>query len=170
MQSAVFLARHEADAEHVLAPGEVFPLALAGNHSQGTLFRDGSHLITPELEAVFDAIAKHFDGFFVGRFDVRYSAPDEFCAGRGFAIVELNGVTSESTNLYDPSWSLWRAYLVLFRQWALLFRIGRANRALGHRSWTVWELMKLLRTYYRDGGGAAFRTDRSSPHTCAFSE
>ena len=60
-------------------------------------------MVTPDLEAAFDCVARHFDGFFVGRFDVRYANPEEFLAGRGFAIVELNGVTSESTNLYDPS-------------------------------------------------------------------
>lgn len=110
MQATVFLSRHATEADRVLDEGEAFPLALAGNHCQGTLFRDGSHLVTPELEAAFDAVAKRFDGFFVGRFDVRYSDPAEFRAGRGFAVVELNGATSESTNLYDPEWPLWRAY------------------------------------------------------------
>lgn len=150
MQAEMFLARHVADADRVLVTDEAFPLALAGNHCQGTLFRDGGHLITPELEAAFDSIAKHFDGFFVGRFDARYSDPTEFRAGRGFAIVELNGVTSESTNLYDPSWSLVRAYRTLFRQWALLFRIGHKNRLCGHRPRSARELLKLLRVYYRD--------------------
>lgn len=150
MQATTFLARHTADAGHVLAEGEALPLARAGNHCQGALFRDGSRLVTPELEAAFDAIAKRFGGFFVGRFDVRYSDPAEFRAGHGFAIVELNGATSESTNLYDPSWPLWRAYATLFRQWALLFCIGAANRARGHRPVGVRELLGLLRTHYRE--------------------
>lgn len=150
MQAAVFLARHSADTGRVLAEGEVFPLALAGNHCQGTLFRDGSHLVTPDLETAFDALAKGFDGFFIGRFDVRYSDPAEFRAGRGFAVVELNGATSESTNLYDPSWPLWRAHLTLFRQWALLFRVGAANRARGHAPITVRELFGLLRAHSRE--------------------
>jgi membrane protein DedA with SNARE-associated domain len=155
MQAATFLARHAADADRVLADGETLSLALAGNHCQGTLFRDGGHLITPELEAAFDAIATRFDGFFVGRFDVRYADPEEFKAGRGFAVVELNGVTSESTNLYDPSWSLGRAYRTLFRQWSLLFRIGHANRLLGHSPVTLRELAALLRGYYRGRSAAA---------------
>jgi hypothetical protein len=44
--------------------------------------------------------------------------------GDDFAIVELNGASSESTNIYDPSRSLFQAYRTLFRQWALVFRIG----------------------------------------------
>ncbi|AWM40437.1 hypothetical protein GobsT_10620 [Gemmata obscuriglobus] len=150
MQAAVFVSRHPADAGRVLGAGEPFALGLAGNHCQGTLFRDGAHLVTPELEAAFDALAKHFDGFFVGRFDVRYADPAEFRAGRGFAVVELNGATSESTNLYDPAWPLWRAYRTLFAQWALVFRVGAANRARGHTPVRVRELFGLLRAHYRD--------------------
>jgi membrane protein DedA with SNARE-associated domain len=149
MQAATFLARHAADADRVLAAGERFVLATAGNHCQGALFRDGGHLVTPALEAAFDSVAKHLDGFFVGRFDVRYADPNEFRAGRGFAIVELNGVTSESTNLYDPGWPIWRAYGTLFRQLAILFRIGAANRRRGHRPAGVIELLRLLRAHYR---------------------
>ncbi|VTR92915.1 atp-grasp domain protein : SNARE-like domain protein OS=Leptospira vanthielii serovar Holland str. Waz Holland = ATCC 700522 GN=LEP1GSC199_2322 PE=4 SV=1 [Gemmata massiliana] len=150
MQATTFLTRHDTDKDRVLGLGEEFPLALAGNHCQGTLFRDGAHLVTPELVAVFDKITKSFDGFFIGRFDVRYSDPAEFRSGRGFAVVELNGATSESTNLYDPSWPLWWAYCVLFRQWELLFRIGAANRSRGHQPVGPRELLNLLRTHYRE--------------------
>lgn len=150
MQGATFLARHADAVDRVLADGERVALAMAGNHCQGTLFRDGSHLLTPELERVVDEVVRPFVGFFVGRFDVRYADPDELRAGRGFAAVELNGVTAESTNLYDPSWPLGRAYLTLYRQWALLFRIGDANRRNGHRPVGAGELLARLRAYYRD--------------------
>jgi hypothetical protein len=150
MQAGTFLARHAGETARVLAAGERFPLALAGNHCQGTLFRDGGHLLTPDLARAVDDIAKSFDGFFVGRFDVRYSSADEFRHGRGFAVVELNGATSESTNLYDPSWPLWRAYCTLFAQWAILFRIGRENRRRGHPVLGWPDLLRRLRTYYRE--------------------
>jgi membrane protein DedA with SNARE-associated domain len=149
MQAKVFLIRHAEQLGRVLADGERFALATAGNHCQGTLFRDGTHLATPELDTAFDTLARRFDGFFVGRFDVRYSDETAFRAGHGFAIVELNGVASESTNLYDPAWPLWRAYRTLFRQWALLFRIGDANRRRGHRPATVLELLGLVRSHRR---------------------
>lgn len=150
MQAAVFLARHAAGIDRVLAEGERLPLATAGNHCQGTLFQDGSHWITPALEAAVDAVARHHDGFFIGRFDVRYADPEEFRAGRGFAVVELNGATSESTNLYDPSWPPWRAYRTLFRQWSLLFQIGHAARSTGRQPITLRGLASLLRQFYRD--------------------
>jgi membrane protein DedA with SNARE-associated domain len=149
MQADVFLARHAAEAGRILAAGETFPLALAGNHCQGTMFRDGAHLVTPELERTVDAIARGFDGFFVGRFDVRYADVDAFRAGRDLAIVELNGVTSESTNIYDPDNTLWGAYRTLFRQWELLYRIGELNRRRGHRPVALGMLVRDVVRYYR---------------------
>lgn len=104
----------------------------------------------PELERTVDHIARHFDGFCIGRFDVRYRDVEAFKAGQDLAIIELNGVTSESTNLYDPSWSLIRAYRTLFRQWELLYRIGHANRQGGHSAPTVWQLLTDVVCYYRN--------------------
>ena len=144
MQAGRFLARHEADRNRVLAEGERFRLAIAGNHCQGTMFRDGAHLITPELEHAVDVVARKFNGFFIGRFDVRYANVFEFKAGRDLSIVELNGATSESTNIYDPSWSLFSAYRTLFQQWSLLYRIGYANRHAGYRSTSTLALLRLV--------------------------
>lgn len=149
MQAGRFLERHAGEADRVLHADEPFPLAVAGNHCQGTLFLDGAALITPELERRIDAIAKYFDGFYIGRFDVRYSSVDAFKRGAELAIVELNGVTSESTNIYDPSRSLWQAYRTLSRQWSLLFAIGYANRLNGGRAPSVLQLLKTVFAYYR---------------------
>jgi hypothetical protein len=149
MQARTFLARHDAERGRILADGEQFALALAGNHCQGTMFRDGAHMITPELERAVDTIARHIPGFYIGRFDVRYTDAEAFRAGRDLAIVELNGVTSESTNIYDPSWSLFAAYRTLFRQWSLLYRIGYGNRQRGHAQTAILELLRLMFGYYR---------------------
>jgi membrane protein DedA with SNARE-associated domain len=149
MQAGTFLARLNGRAETILAAGEKLPLAIAGNHCQGTMFRDASHLITPALEEAVDAVAQRFEGFFYGRFDVRYADVSALMAGHGFAVVELNGVTSESTNLYDPEWSLLRAYGVLVRQWSILFAIGDRNRRLGHRPSSLGRVLADARNYYR---------------------
>ncbi len=148
MQATIFLARHDAQRHRVLADGERITLALAGNHCQGTMFRDGAHLITPELEGAVDRIAGRFQGFYIGRFDVRYTDVDAFKAGKDLAIVELNGVTSESTNIYDPARSLISAYGTLYRQWALLYAIGHANRRRGCQVTGAWQLLKEVVGYY----------------------
>jgi hypothetical protein len=104
---------------------------MAGNHAQGTTFTDGAHLLTPALERRIDEIARAFPGFYIGRFDIRYREVSAFTAGQDIAIVELNGATAESTNIYDPGVTLVAAYRQLFLQWRLVFAIGAANRARG---------------------------------------
>ena len=148
LQADVFLAR-QADPARVPDAGEVVRLARAGNHCQGTEFRDGRHLRTPELEAAVDAIARRIDGFHFGRFDVRYASPDALARGEGFAIVELNGVTSEATHVYDPDGSLVAAWRTLRQQWSLAFAIGAANRARGHRPVGARRLARLVAAYLR---------------------
>jgi len=147
LQADVFLTRHQAIRAHVLERGARLQLAIAGNHAQGTLFRDGQHLITPALEARIDAIARSFDGFFVGRFDIRYGSVEAFKAGEDLAIVELNGATAESTNIYDPDTSLVSAYRQLFRQWWIVFAIGAANRRRGAAVSSLGRLRDLVRDH-----------------------
>jgi membrane protein DedA with SNARE-associated domain len=147
LQAARFGARHRAVLNDVLAAGERLPLAIAGNHCQGTLFRDGRQLLTPALEERIDEIARAYSGFFIGRFDIRYSNVEAFKAGRDLAIVELNGVTSEPTDIYDPSGTLFQAYRQLFRQWSIIFAIGAANRRLGVPVSSARRLLTLVRMH-----------------------
>jgi hypothetical protein len=149
LQAAVFLTRHAARLDRVPAQDEVVPLVRAGNHAQGTQFLDGRWLATPALEARIDEIARAFDGFYFGRFDVRYADVGELMAGRGFAVIELNGVTSEATHIYDPSGSLVGAWRTLMRQWSMAFAVGAANRARGHRPATVRRLARLVWEYWK---------------------
>jgi membrane protein DedA with SNARE-associated domain len=156
MQAGTFLSRHSAVLRRVPVKGERVALGIAGNHCQGTLFRDGRHLITPQLEERIDAIARHYRGFFVGRFDIRYADSEQFKAGEGLAIVELNGATAESTNIYDPAGSLLAAYRQLFAQWALIFAIGAANRVSGAPGISLGRLWELVREHF--ARGAVFET------------
>jgi hypothetical protein len=112
------------------------------------LFRDGSHLITPELESKIDSIAQSFRcGFYFGRFDVRYADVEAFMRGEDLAILELNGVTSESTNIYDPDRSLISAWGILCRQWTILFRIADVNADRGVTPTTPRELWRSIRQH-----------------------
>ena len=148
LQANTFLARHRGRLGEVLPAGTRAQLAIAGNHAQGTLFCDGAHLMTAALERRIDEIARRFPGFFVGRFDVRYADEDAFKAGDDLAIVELNGATSESTNIYDPSRSLLDAYRTLFRQWTIVFEIGAANRRRGARAASIGRLAHLVYAHW----------------------
>ena len=132
-----------------LAAGEKMSLVMAGNHCQGAEFRDGAHLITPQLESAIDAIAQQTPGMYFGRFDLRYHDVEQLKAGGGFKIVELNGVTGVSTNLYDSDFSLLRSYTIVYRQWKTAFEIGRANRIAGTHAYSTWQLVRMTWAYRR---------------------
>jgi len=149
LQGDTFIARHADALQRVLDSGERLALGIAGNHCQGTLFLDGRDLITPALEERVDLIARGFEGFFVGRFDIRYRDVERFKAGTDLAIVELNGATAESTNIYDPHTTLFDAYRQLFRQWSIVFSIGAANRAAGAPVTSYRRLFDLVRAHLR---------------------
>lgn len=140
-----YLARFAARRAEVLPAGGTLRLVEAGNHAQGCIFRDGARLWSPELEARVDAISRRSEGFFIGRYDVRYASEEELRAGRGFKILELNGASAEATNVYDARTSLRAAYRTLFEQWRLVFAIGAANRAAGVRPMAPRELLRRWR-------------------------
>ena len=130
----LYLPRHAARLGEVLPSGAHYRLAFAGSHSRGAIFRDGNALITPAMTDRFDAIARAVPEFWFGRFDVRFADFAELQQGRGFTIVEVNGAGSESTHIWDSRTRLIDAYRALFHQYALLFRIGAANRRRGFRA------------------------------------
>jgi hypothetical protein len=136
-----YLKRFGAEAERTLSKGERFRLVEAGNHCHGCEFQDGSDLLTEQLLNTFDSISQNLRGFFVGRFDLRYWDEEELRAGKNFQIIELNGASSEATNIYDSRNSLWSAYATLFRQWRIVYAIGAANRRRGFQPpspYAVW--------------------------------
>jgi membrane protein DedA with SNARE-associated domain len=124
--------------------GEVVPLVDVGSHCRGAVFLDGGRLVTATLEHAVDAIAQRFTGFYFGRFDVRTPSLDALTARGEFTVLELNGVTSEATHIYDPRSSIFSAYRVLGAQWRLAFEIGAENCREGVRPATLGELLRLV--------------------------
>jgi hypothetical protein len=131
----------------ILKAGERLRLVEAGNHCQGCIFRDGSHLISIQLRDRIDEISQRIPGFFIGRYDIRYANDADLLRGENFKIIELNGAASEATNIYDERNSLLSAYRTLYQQWELVYRIGRANRDRGHKPASVLAVLRDARLY-----------------------
>lgn len=148
-QRAVILAKsyfcQNADRLDLIPDaGESVQLINIGTHSRGAIFNDGDHLRTRELENAIDEIGRQTDGFYFGRFDLRARSFRDFQNGGPFRIIELNGVASESTNIYDPRFSLMAAYRILFRQWRLAFEVGAASRAVGAEATSLLAILRLV--------------------------
>lgn len=142
-----FLKAHAENLLSVPEDGQRVPLTQLGTHSRGALFLDGADHITPELEREVDRISKVFEGFYFGRYDIRTPSVDDFRAGKNLTVLELNGVTSESTNIYDPKYGLAFAYRTLFAQWRLCFEIAAGNAAAGDRPSPLREIVSRIRQF-----------------------
>lgn len=136
-------------ADDVLPAGQVAPLVHVGTHSRGAVFLEGEHLITPELESTIDRIAKGYEGFDFGRFDIRAPSAAHLARGEGMSILEANGVTSEATNVYDPKHSIVSAYRILFEQWSIAYRIGAANADRGIPTTSLLGILRAWWSYRR---------------------
>jgi membrane protein DedA with SNARE-associated domain len=140
----LYLDRLDDRLEEVPNDGESIPIAEIGTHCLGALFLDGAAYLTPALEAAIETISQRFEGFYFGRFDLRAESAAAFTEGRGLKVLELNGITSEATHIYDPKNSLGDAYRVLREQWDLAFEIGHRNREGGTEPLSIVELARLL--------------------------
>jgi len=143
-----FRRLHEDRLGEIPAVGERVRLASLGSHCRGALFLNGSHLISPPLEAEIERIARNFDGFHFGRFDLRCPDEEALKRGEGIRLIELNGVTSEATHIYHPHTPLLSGYRTLISQWRHAYDIGMANAAAGARISSWLELAILLRKHF----------------------
>jgi hypothetical protein len=143
-QAPLFLKRHCHELLDVPATGENVPLGELGNHCQGAVFLDGKRFITADLEAAIDRISRAYRGFYVGRYDVRAPSEEDLLRGRSLTVLELNGVSSEATNIYDPSNRLRQAYATLFEQWRITFAIAAANQRAGATPMPMGAFLKLI--------------------------
>lgn len=117
--------------QEVLPAGQREVLVPFGNHARGAAFFNWGHLIDDRLNAWMNNLASQIDGFYFGRLDIRFHSWEEMLAGRKFSIIELNGAGSEPTHIYDPGQSLFYAWGEIIRHWRMLYRVSRANHALG---------------------------------------
>ena len=161
-----FLERHAERLRWIPAPGEAVALGDLGTHCRGAIFTDARDCATEELLTTIDSLSKRFEGFYFGRFDLK--VPDEAALreGRDIRVLELNGVSSEPTHIYQPGYPIWRAWGDLAEQWELAFEIGGANRERGHRPSSVRAIQRLLWRYYqRDVYEAACESAKTAPES-----
>ena len=135
---------HAERLQDVPAAGEEVVLCDLGTHSLGALFLDANDQATEELRATLARLCEPFDGLHFGRFDLRVAPPHELGSGRGLAIIELNGMTSEATHIYDPRHGVRFAWRTLCDQWTLAFEIAAANHARGSSYPSFWSQMRAL--------------------------
>jgi hypothetical protein len=150
----LYLAQSEARLGTVPAAGERVRLVFAGNHCKGSIFRNGAAEITPALTSRIDAFAKSLPDFHFGRIDLRYRSLLSLRGGHDFSIIEINGVGSEATHIWDPDTSFREIFASQFQHYGEAFAIGREMRRRGARPsgvrtmWRDWRNQRRLMSSY----------------------
>ena len=116
------------DVSRVPSVGEEVCLSFIGSHTLGCKFTDDSDLLTPALEStILDFFATQ-PGYNFGRVDVK--AKDEASLQRGeFVIIEVNGVASLPTHMFDPKYSIRESYRIFLSHAKSLVAIAKQNKA-----------------------------------------
>ena len=118
--------------EKIPAVNEKVYLGKIGNHSRGTTFLNGNHLIDQQLIDTFDQISSQIEGLFYGRFDVKCPNLDALRAGKNIKIIEINGILAEPAHIYDPLKSnYWKALRDIAKHWLLIGRISSKSHQMG---------------------------------------
>ena len=123
--------RYKTQWNKTAVEGEFLKVEPIGSHNLGTQFLSGQHLITATLRERMDDLADQLNGFNYGRFDIKYQQWENFLEGNGFKILEINGVNSEPTHIYDPGMTLRKAYTEIFSHMRIIYEISNHNRLLG---------------------------------------
>ncbi|SNR51932.1 ATP-grasp domain-containing protein [Lutibacter agarilyticus] len=119
---------HKNKLNTVLKKDEIKTLNSIGNHSKGTQFINGNHLISSELENGIDSIYKQIPNWFYGRLDLKYNTFEELVQLKNFKIIEINGIISEPTHIYDPEKiSYFKALKEIRKHWKIMFQIANLN-------------------------------------------
>lgn len=146
-------ALHPQLLSTVPVAGEYVSLGVIGNHSKGTRFISGNHLVDKQLIETFDKIADQIPGYCYGRFDIKCDSWELLKQGKDITIIELNGTCSEPTHIYDPEKSSYfKALYQIFWHWGLVQRIAVANHRLGAPFLPTREMLGILkkgRDYFR---------------------
>lgn len=123
-------------------------LNVIGNHSKGTQFINGNHLINKELDNFLDNLNAKIEGWYYGRIDLKYNNFEELLKGENLKIIEINGVISEPTHIYDPSkGTYFTALKSIKNHWKIMYKIGVKNKKLGKGNYT--DLSYLLAVYFK---------------------
>lgn len=119
-------ALYTQEKHKIIPKGEEKELVSIGNHSRGTTFLNGNHLISDTLTDTIDKISQSIPGFYIGRFDIKAENIEAACRGE-FKVMELNGVGAEPGHIYAPDYPILKAYSALLRHWNNVAEIARLN-------------------------------------------
>lgn len=112
----------------ILNKDEKYVLNTIGNHSKGTKFINGNNLISKKLEQAIDTVFTEIPNCYYGRIDLKYNSIEDIIDLKNFKILEINGIISEPTHIYDSeNLSYFNALKEIRKHWKLIYKIATKN-------------------------------------------
>ena len=124
----LFANIHKEELYKVPKKGKQVKLTAIGNHSKGTEFINGNHLINQQLHKTFDKLSHEIKGWYYGRIDLKYNSFDDLVNGKDFKILEINGIMAEPTHIYDQkNMTYLKALKEIRKHWKQIYEISIEN-------------------------------------------
>ncbi|MEZ4952655.1 MAG: D-alanine--D-alanine ligase [Saprospiraceae bacterium] len=145
------IERFEIESPEILKivpkPQETLELEPIGNHCRGTMFLNGNHHIDDQLTAAFNEVASQMDDIYYGRFDLKCASIEDLKNGKGFKIMEYNGIGAEPAHIYDPAYPFLKKYRDIFNHWKIIYKIYKIQKKKGVKAMSVKEAITRLKAY-----------------------
>lgn len=136
------------DTTRVLDDGEELTLSFIGSHTLGCKFTDDRDFLTSALERKIFEVCDPQPGFNFGRLDVKAKDKAALLAG-DFVVIEINGVSSLPTHMFDPRHSVLSGYKIFFEHGRYLARVAREMR---HQPMKLLPLKEVLQQVKKNQG------------------
>ncbi|MFZ1679160.1 MAG: hypothetical protein WBP41_00265 [Saprospiraceae bacterium] len=133
----------------ILSKGQRLMLEAIGNHCRGTMFLNRNDKIDEAIRIQMVKLLGSMPEVFYGRFDMRVASWDSLRQGKDIRILEFNGTSSDPAHIYQPGYSLFKAYNDIFYHWQVMYRISRLNRRAGMKPATFKKIVSALIIYFR---------------------
>ena len=128
-------------------PQQILELEPIGNHCRGTLFLNGNHHIDEKLTTVFNKVAAQMDNIYYGRFDMKCQSMEDLKNGKGFTVMEYNGIGAEPAHIYDPSYPFLKKYKDIYVHWKIIYEIYKIQKKKGVKAMSVKEAVTSFKKY-----------------------
>ncbi len=146
-RKAYLYLKHHDRLDEILPKEKEILLEEIGNHNRGTEFYDASHLKSQLLLEQLNRIITSLKDFNYGRLDVKTNSEDDLQNGN-FVVLEINGANSEPTHIYDPNYTLLKAYKEVIRHFNWQYKIAKHNKRKGYSYPKTLDFIKDVMSYF----------------------
>jgi len=116
------------DLETILPATQQKILSRIGSHTMGCRFTDETQLANDAILSRINSVFTDFPGYNYGRLDVKSLSLEAFISGE-FDVIEVNGIESQATHMFDPKYGFSDALKILNEHARILAQVSADQRS-----------------------------------------